>query len=538
MKKFRSLLKACLSSDMQLFKYNIKNKSKIVRILFPVFLALILAFAIGSYAVMFIKPLLEINCAYIVLSLFVFVTFLFTLMEGVYKSGDILFKSKDDDLLLSLPISKNMVMFVRLFKFYLFELLYNTLFLLPAMVVYAYYIPVGISYYITSLLMILLLPIIPIVISCILGIFTSSLSSRFKYKNLVQIIISFIFIGAIMVLSANMEAMISQFAEKASSINVVITKIYYPAGLYASLVTNFNIVKLLLFVIINIIIFALLILIFSNFYFKINTRSKSVSAHIHKTGNIKIKKRSVYGSLINKEFKKFFATPVLVINAVFGLILVVAFSIAIVFKFDGVVDSILKEDVPFTKDMIISYMPLVSYALILFGSFMSSLTNSLISLERKAFMILRSLPVKPIKIIMAKVFTALLIMLPLFIVSDLIIIIYFKFNILDILLIILATIIIPTVAETMGIIINLRHPKLDASNDTEIVKQSGSSLIAVMGGMVICSITIGLSAKLLIDGINMYIIMIGILVLFSLLLVGMYIYLLKRGTKDFNDITI
>ena len=114
-----------------------------------------------------------------------------TIIEGVYKTGPMLFNCKDDQLLLSLPIKKQTVLFVRIIKFYIFELLFNSLFLLPVMIAYIKWADViSWTYYLSSIIMLLFLPIVPIIISCFLGSIISSLSSRFKYKNAAQIIIS------------------------------------------------------------------------------------------------------------------------------------------------------------------------------------------------------------------------------------------------------------------------------------------------------------------------------------------------------------
>ena len=541
MKKYKSLIKACLSNDMDIFKLNTKSQNKVSKLLLPIFLAVIIMFAVGSYVDILIEPLLPTNNGFIVLSLFVFVSFFLTLIEGVYKSSAILFNCKDDDLLLSLPLSRRSILFVRLFKFYLFELLYNTIFLLPVIVVYAYYVPVGFSYYLVSLFMLILLPIIPIVLSCILGIIASSISSRFKRKNLFQIIISLIFLGVIIFLSSNIDQYISNFAEKATSINEIITKIYYPAGLYATLVTKFNIIELIIFIIINIGLFSGLIIGFSKFYFKVNTRSKSVS--VHKNGKVvRIRKKKVVSSIVNKEIKRILSTPVLVINAVSGLLLFIIGIIAIVYKFDSLLEMILKQGNQIgssvSKELIISYIPLINIALILFGSFTSSITSSLISLEGKSFAILKTMPIQPIKVIIGKVYAAIIVMLPIILLGDIIMIVYFNYNLLTILIILLASLIIPMVAETRGIIINLKYPKMNGTNDTEIVKQSVSAFIAVLLGFGIIILTIMLGVKLLVSDVDKYIIMIGVLILFSIIFGLFYIYLKKKGTEDYNKICV
>ena len=106
-----SLLKAALSQDMNMFKYKAKeNSNKITKFIFPIILFLIVSMSVGTYAYMFAKELSNYHLTYIMLSLFIiFVTFI-AFIEGIYKSGNLLFNCKDDNLLLSLPIKKSTVL--------------------------------------------------------------------------------------------------------------------------------------------------------------------------------------------------------------------------------------------------------------------------------------------------------------------------------------------------------------------------------------------------------------------------------------------
>ena len=197
MKKIYSLIKATFTSDMNLFK--IKSNNKKSGNLLLIILALFLGFSIYGYADAFFELTAEKHMQSVVIAFFVVITAVMTIIEGIYKSGPIMFNCKDDQLLLSLPIERKTVLFIRIFKFYVFELLFNSLFILPCMVAYIRWADnLNWTYYLTSIIMLLLLPIIPIVISCIIGAITSSLSSRFKYKNLAQIVISILFFVGIM----------------------------------------------------------------------------------------------------------------------------------------------------------------------------------------------------------------------------------------------------------------------------------------------------------------------------------------------------
>ena len=537
MKKIWSLIKAVMSYDMSIFKLKTKSQKKSSKILFLIFISLILFMSIYYYADMFMKPLHSVNLEYVLLTLFILITSIMALMEGIYKSSSLLFNCKDDNLLLSLPIKKSTVLFLRVLKFYLFELLYNSLLLIPAIFVYVRYVNVSFSFYIVTLFGILLFPIIPIIISCFIGGIVSSASAKFKFKNFAQIFITTLFILLIMYFSFNLEKIISNLAENATSINDLITKLYYPAGAYISLITEFNIGKFLLFIFIHLILFGITILILSNVYFKINTNIKAIKVS-KKSNHYTIKAYSQMISFIKKELNRFINTPVFVINAAFGLVLFIVMCIIITFKMDTFASLLSENNVNFSKDTIMYYIPVIHFALIAFASLMSSITSSMISLEGKSFTILKCLPISPTKIIISKVLTAVIIMIPCIFIGNIILFVKYNYGLLEIMLLTVISIVLPMVAELIGILVNLKYPKLDFSNDTEVVKQSISSTIAVFIGMALTGITIGLVIKAITINLDMYLILIIGLCFYLLLLGILLIYMNKKSVQEFNNINI
>ena len=537
MKKLVSLIKACMTDNMSLFKIKNKKSGKKSNAILPIFLGICVFFSIWSYANIIIEPLIEVKLEYVLLTLFVLLTSILTLVEGIYKTSSLLFNCKDDNLLLSLPIKKSTVLFVRVFKFYVFELIYNTLFMLPAMVVYARYVNVGATYYIASFCALVLLPIIPIVISCIIGAVISKTSSQFRLKNLAQIVITTIILLIVFYASFNLENLVKDMAQNAESINNIITRIYYPAGAYIKLVTNFNITDLIVFIIINLLLFVASIFVLSKIYFNINSKVKEIKTSA-KIKTYKIKANNPIKALIKKEMRRFIDTPVFVINAGFGLVLFIVGCIAICLKFDGVVETFNNEGINITKEQIASYIPVLLFGFICLSSLMTSITSSMISLEGKAFNILKSLPVKPFKIILAKVLASIIIMVPCILIGDFIMFIKFRFNILEVLMMLSASVILPLVAETIGIIVNLNYPKMDAENDTEVVKQSMSSMVAVFTGMILTGISIFALYKGLALNISVDLIILCGLIIYTVVYLGLLIYLSKKGTEKFNDINV
>lgn len=537
MKKIFSLIKASMTEGMNVFRISTKKKNALNKIGLPIIITFILMGVMYSYSELMIKELIPINMEFVVLTLFIITTSIITLVEGIYKSSNLLFNCKDDNLLFSLPIRKSTVLFIRVFKFYVFELLYNTIFVLPAMVVYARYTNPDCTYYITSFIGLILFPIIPILLSSLIGTFITFVASKFKGKNIVQTLITVILLIGIMIFSYNIEALVKNIAQNASNINDFITKLYYPAGGYIELVTKYSTTKLLEFILVHLLLFAVTIILIGKVYFGVNSNTKGVK--ISKLGkNYRIKTSTPTRALIKKEFSRFINSTVFITNAGFGLVLFVLGTILITVKFDSIADMLIKGFTDIDLDYIKNCMPVLLFGFICFTSFMTSITSSMISLEGKSFNILKSLPLKPYKIVKSKILTAIIIMIPCILIGDLIIFIRFKFDIISIILILLASILFPFLAETIGIIINLRYPRMDAKNDTEVVKQSMSSTLSVFIGMGIIGVTAVALFKAIEANIPNNIIMVTLLVIFGAIYLSIATVLHKICDKSFENISV
>ena len=534
MKTF-SLLKAALSQDMNMFKYSAKrNSSKFKKLLFPIFLFIIVCFSIGTYAYMIGEKLAPFHLTYIMLSMFIMVVTILTFIEGIYKSQGILFEAKDNDLLFSLPIKKSQILFVRIVKLLLFQYIYNLMFLLPAFVIFIYFEKPGISFYLLSLLMTLLIPMIPTVISSVLGYIIKLASSRFKAKKIVQTLLSSIVFLGIFYGSMNIESFVENIVTNATNINDVLTKIYYPLGLYISLITEFKLLDIVKLLLVNMIPFILFILIGSKLYFYIifNSKESSVKGN-YKNKKEQIIKRKPIISLVKKELKRYFSSPVYMFNTSFGLLLSVIVSIYLCIKGPSIFDKVLTS-YGISTNLSLS---LIFYFFTLFVGSMTSITSSSISLEGKTINITKSLPVKEELILKSKILTCYVIELPFMIFSNIIFFIRFRPSIFYIIVITLLSILIILLTAGIGLVANLKYPKMNASNDTEVVKQSMSSIISVFIGMGIL-IGSALAIAFLSDYIKIDILLVLHLFLIAIVSIILYLYLMKYGTKDYRKINV
>ena len=541
MKKIFSLIRAAMSQDMSVFKIKSKRQSKISKMLLPVIIALLLMFSIGSNIYLIAEGLSKIGLTFIILTLFIILTTILTIIEGIYKSQGILFEAKDSDLLFSLPITKSSIFFTRVFKLLSFQFIYNSIFMIPAIAVYAMYEKTNVYFYAISVIMLILLPIIPTIIGCILGYIVKAITSKFKAKNMVQTIITLIFVLGIMYVSFNSQDFIKNIVQNATSINEMITKIYYPAGLYVSLIQEFSITNLLLLLAVNILPAIVFIYIASIFYFKITSKlmekGTRIKKNVRKNASKHLKTRTPLTALIGKELRRFFTSPVFIINAGFALVLIVVFTVAISINAEGIIESLVEqEEIGLDVNTALAFIPKIYLAVVVFTSCMTCITCSMISLEGKTFNILKSLPVAPSKILLAKILTSNIISMPVILTCDSVFFIICNNTIVDIIYILTASLIMPTFIAILGLIINLKYPKMNSLSDTEVVKQSMSSAISVFAGMFTGMLSIGLAiwgAKYNMD------LVIGLeLLAFLIADIVLWQRLKKWGVKKFKEINV
>ena len=278
-------------------------------------------------------------------------------------------------------------------------------------------------------------------------------------------------------------------------------------------------VKLLL---INIIPFMLFIYLGSKYYFKIISNSKEGNTKKDRKKIEVFKKNSPVKALTIKELRRYFSSPVYMFNTMFGLLLLVSLTILLCIKGNSIIDMLLSSK-GIEGDIDIS-LSLIYYILVL-------------SLEGKTINITKSLPISERDILRSKIIYPYIIELPFILLSELIFFVIFKVNIMDMLLIFCMGIILVTLTSIIGVIVNLKYPKMNASNDTEVVKQSMSSMISVFIGMGIFIISLILGV-LLYNKIDMYLLLGLHIIVLLVVTIGLYMKLMNNGIKEYRNINV
>ncbi len=537
MSKLFSLLKAIMSGGIQIFDYHVQNErsKRSVPILLAIFMGIIMLFS----TVALITELKHDGTEFAVLSLYTLATVIIIVTEGVYKFEDLLFKPRDNDNLLAMPIKKSTIVLARMIKFYAFEMLYCLIFLLPAIIAYMINVEVEIEFYLVAITMLILVPIIPITISCIVGLIISAISARSKHKSLLQIILSLIALFMTVLLIVYLNTTSDSDGQSIIAVSNRITNYYYPASVFVNLAIHFDLGEYLIFIGVNLIVLGATAFLISRFYFQIITKLNIINytKDYHVKYNF-IKHGQVF-AVVKKEINKYFNTPVLLANTALGLLLFLVTIGLLCFNFDDIVISIISsvEDFPLTADDLYSYLPSVTFVLVAFASLMTFITATMISLEGKSFDSLKSMPISGRRVIISKVLAAMLLITPVTALGSFIMIIRFGFDIVDSILVLFGVVVIPLVTELIGIMINLKYARFDADNDAVIVRQSASVLIATFLGLALVFVTIPLTFVAVIFAGQME----GLLMMDAFfMIVSSYLYfaIAMRGEENYMKLSV
>ncbi len=537
MSKLWSLLKATMSGGFELFNY--RGKTERSKRIIPILLAILVSTTILLSATAMTANFKEDGVATTtILSIYTLITTIIILTEGIYKSSDLLFKPRDNDALLAMPIKKSTIVLARIIKFYIFEMLYCLIFLLPAIIAFCLNTEVSATYFLLAITMLVLLPVIPIAISCIAGLVISALSARFKHKSLLQVILSFAFLLAIAIIILVMNSTSGFSSESIAILSDKIVQYYYPASTFVNLATSFDIWQYLLFIAINLVVLLVTVFIISRFYYQI-VNHLSITKQSHKTGTKYhyVKHDQVF-AIVKKELNRYFSTPVLLMNTALGLVLFMVAVGALCFKFDDIASAIMSsiEDFPLTLEEMRSFLPSVAFALVAFASLMTFITATMISLEGKAFNLLKTMPISGKKVIMSKVLAALLLIVPITALGSIILSIRFQFNLMDSILVLIATIVLALVTELIGILINLKYTRFDAESDAVVVKQSASVMVATFVGLGMVLITIPLAfAAVFFAGQTIGLIMMD--AIFIIISIYLYLAIATRGEEKYTKLS-
>lgn len=444
-----------------------------------------------------------------------------------YQTQDLFFKTKDFNLLSSLPVKSHQVIISKFLALLTWAYMFEAAILIPTLVVYYMFVQFTFLGFLFFLILFLLLPFFGLFLGTVAIFVINLLSSKAVRKDKVNmfLILLFMIIVIVFFVYINYEGL-NQIILTGGIPNIL-NYLLPTSTLMFLAIDGASAGWFFACVGVNIVLAVLSVLILSFSYSKINRNF----ANKHKSTKYKadFKPQSVLARLIRIELKNFFDKPIYVFNAGFGMLLLTLIAIILPIYFFANKTQLLTD--PATAILFNGEMFLFLYCFVpLFMILMSSTTHSAISLEGNSIYFKKSLPVAFEKIAWSKIIVNLIIGLPILLLffAVLPIMIAVGLGVFEILL----CFILPPVAmlfvSFFGLMVNLWFPKLNWTNVTLVVKNSASATITILGGMGVVMLALALYFSL---GIKSVFLAVGALVFF-VLLTFVFIYLVFTKGKE------
>ncbi len=528
MANFFSLVKVQLLSFIggnKLFKS--KSKKKVFGLGGIVLLLLLIGAALVffgyTYSQIFAMSLTEDSKDKLIplmLAMACLVCFLFSF----YAVGSALFGFKDYDMLMSMPIKPFEIVLSKFSVLYISELFFAFLLVIPSLFVYNSAIAtVTLTSVVVTVAMCLFAPLLPLAISTLIGVVVYYISSRFRRKNIVQIILLILLMVVIFAFSFFSGMIESEDASQIMGAFRVIEKIYFVMPLAEKAFAKP--IWLLVFFAVNFAPLSIIILFVCVFYKKLNT----IFTAKRTLRNFKLKEYKTNGinkTLFKKELKRLFSCPVYAVNSLFGLAMALIMGIAYsVFYIVSGAGTDAVGQVVF--DIINRILPAMFGFMFLF----SPTTCCSISLEGQSFWIIKTAPISHMQVLNAKLYVHALFSTSVAFIISLCMAICGGFGWIGGALFVVFGVGISTFGGLFGLVMNLCFPKLKWENENVPVKQGLPTFLTMVIALIFTAIFIVMAVYVNLSFNALLAIYASFFMIISLVL---YIVLYKCGKRMFE----
>ena len=177
-----------------------KKRSTVSTILFMLIYAVMMVGVLGGMFAYFSEgicgPFAAVNMSWLYFLIMSMVAVSLGSFGSVFNTYSGLYMSKDNDLLLSMPVPVRTILIARLAGVYLLGLMYSAVVIVPAVIVYWVVAKCTVLNVIGSILLIVIISLIVLILSCILGWCVAKISRKLKNKSFITVLASLLFFAA------------------------------------------------------------------------------------------------------------------------------------------------------------------------------------------------------------------------------------------------------------------------------------------------------------------------------------------------------
>lgn len=469
MKQFNLLFRVSFQGLIHSLGFRGKNKRKTDRsgwMNLALTLLLNVLFAVlygGQLAMVFFN----VGTPQVFVAIMALMAIVFCSMFTLLGAKEVVFSTRDIDLVLSLPVNGRLIMLSRLAALYLENAMLTTVWMLFAGIAWVAMRKDGLVYLPLFFIMGLLVAIIPTLISLLIGVIMAVTSACSGGKPIAENIMYLV--GTLFLLVFVLGVQRIQITQNVPSKMSGLLKPFQWIGDACA----GDWMAWFLVLLVTVLPMAVVVLLCGRFYNELlGSLTAKGSKNNYKLGQLK--HSSATKGLLKKEWLRYINTPIYLMNTGIILLMYFAGTIAFAIKSDWVWGQIAASG--------LQQLPTLGLAAGFTGFFLASILISpcSISLEGNSFWILQTMPVSADKVLSIKALFHWLMCAPFLILGGLLIGFGARMDVVSAALLVLMSLVFAWCVAVVGLIINLKLPKLDGSSDTVVVKQSASVAVSML----------------------------------------------------------
>ncbi|MBQ8831584.1 MAG: hypothetical protein IJ017_08295 [Oscillospiraceae bacterium] len=479
-------------SNMFVSKKSGKAMGKSSKIAFAVLMVFLLVMFAGMMAGLSVSLCFAFggtDYAWLYFALVAAMAFMLCFIGSIFAAMNYLYKAKDNELLLAMPIKPGAILLSRMLVLLVENYGFAFIVLIPAGIVWCVMQPVAFGGVVCYIIATLVLPLLALTLSCVFGWLIMLVSSKLKSTKAVTLLFAVALFGAYMWFCSSWVTFLEKLIMNGEAVAAVFEKYLFPFYHFGKASLSGDFLSLVLFLLCAAVPFAAVYFVLKTNYAQIITANRGEKKRKYRAKAMR--SAGVRTALVKKEIGRYLSSPMYMLNASAGVMLMVIMGAALLINRGELL--MVFEVLTGGTD----FVPAAVSAALCFCVSMVVVSAPSVSVEGKNLWLLKSMPVSGFDVLDAKALCHCVVTLPFAVVSAILCAIALRANIwqsLQLFTLPAATIIF---CGYLGVAVNLKFPKFDWVSEVHCVKQSASVAITMFGMMAVVIVLVVLYAAVL-----------------------------------------
>ena len=456
-------------------------------------LILLYIFAFVSLGILFVtlsltlaSTLLPPGLDWMYFALLGLIAVLFGVFGSVFNTYASLYSAKDNELLLAMPIPPMQILATRMLGVFVMGLFYESLVMLPAVIVYWIFVPVTLARVLCPLALILLMGVFILTLSLVLGWVVALIAARLKNKSFITVFVSLGILAAYYLFYFKAMRYFQEFSQHVDALSHTMKTGLYPFY-QMGMAGAGNLLSLLIVALAVLALFALVCWVLARSFLRLVTTHRGEKKAVYREKTVKAS--SARAALLRRELKHFTSSAAYMLNCSLGTVLMLLLAGTVLVK-AGDIRPVIRE-LDGSMPVLARTLPIVAAGLLCSIVSMNDLTAPSVSLEGKGIWLAQSLPVPARDILDAKQRMHILLTLPVALLMTLSVCVVLGFSVLEVLLVTAVVTALVLLCASFGLMLNLLRPNLDWTSESYPIKQGLNVFLALFVGSMVGGLTVG-----------------------------------------------